>query len=98
MTFRFDPEEYCRQATERRKRLMNPPTSNKPSPAPTAQRTVNIAHGIPAWRRGCGITFDAHVSDYLKSSRFAQGPNVYIRRRAAEMGFAAGDVLDFIRF
>lgn len=94
----FDVDAYCKRGAARHALLMNPPASKKPPLVSAPTKSVNLANGLPAWRRGHGISFDAHIDAYRKSSRFAQGPNVYIRRRVIEMGFNPVDALGDARF
>jgi plasmid maintenance system antidote protein VapI len=92
MTFHFDAEAYCRQAAERRARLMNPPVAKKAPIAVIAKKPDLPPAGKPNWYAP-PKPFRAHIDAYKMSSRFAKTPLTYLQRRAVELGFTPKEVV-----
>jgi hypothetical protein len=86
MSFHFDAEAYCRQAAERRARLMNPPVAKKAPIAVIAKKPDLPPACKPNWYAP-PKPFRAHIDAYKMSSRFAKTPLTYLQRRAVELGF-----------
>lgn len=83
----FDADAYCRQAVERRNRLMRPQNAVKQVPVLATVQTVKRAVGRPLWRR-TPIQFDAHVGlwQWHTATEKASRHTNYIKERCFELG------------
>lgn len=91
----FDADAYCKNAAERRRRLMSPANAFKAPKAVPALTVVYRAPERPLWRTQA-ISFDAHVLTYqwhLAKTK-ANRAQEYIKARCVELCADYAKVID----